>query len=388
MWSARQLSPPLGLINKGANMAKKPTQRPKWNSRNLLISAAILVGGLLALQIFYPSSNLPLGIKINGKNLSAWNKKAAIKELNRAYNSAEIRIFLADSEESFKVVSPEDFGLEVDNTRRLDSIEYPWFMRIVPTSLFWWGLVVEESPPSLEFDDTKLQKFVDKNFGAPCRVEPKNAMLSIDGSNINIEKSNIGGSCYQSIVKDNLKNVKFTSPSEGQARIDLTVERPAINTAAATALAMEVSPNLANDLALEIDEVGDTVTLGREELATWVSFGVVDGQLVPKIDAAKSSEFYKTRVAPLVEQGAGVTTIIATEDLSAVRINGVEGRVINIEETNLRIVEYLLGLRKTVAVAVESTDPSVNYVYSRPQSDQGPAAVDNEPDDSETDDEY
>jgi hypothetical protein len=32
----------------------------------------------------------------------------------------------------------------------------------------------------------------------------------------------------------------------------------------------------------------------------------------------------------------------------------------------LRIAEYLMDERRTVAVAVESTDPTVEYVYERP----------------------
>jgi hypothetical protein len=350
---------------------KKPINRKpsKADFRNILLSSAILLGGHLLIQICYPDFNLPLGAKLSGKNLSGWNKKDAIKELNRAYSNSEVKIFLGDSDESFKTVQPADFGLEVDNTRRVDEIDYPWYAKIIPTSLFWWGAVAPSAKPSQKFDDDELQKFVEKYFGTPCYVEPRNATLKIDGSSIDIEKSNIGGSCYQSVVKDSLKRIKFDSLSSGVARIDLAVEKPSITTADATRLAMEVSPNLVSDLVLELEEIGSSVTLSRDELAAWVSFEVADGQLAPTIDKEKSSQFYKTRVAPLVEQGAGVTTIIASE-ISAVRIDGVAGRVININETNLRIVEYLKGLRNTVAVAIESTDPSVSYVYNRPQPDQ------------------
>jgi hypothetical protein len=341
-----------------------------------LICLGIIFGGLLLVQIFYPSFNLPLGTKISGLNLSGWNKKTAIKELNRDYANSEIEIFLADASDSYKTVQPADFGLEIDNTRRINAIDYPWYMRLVSTSLFWWGAVIEPSQPSQKFDEDQLQKFVDKIFGTPCYVAPTNARLTIDGSSINIGKSNIGGSCYQSAVKESLKETKFTAYNSGVVRIDLTVELPTISTADATALAMEISPNLANDLTLEFDDATDQLRLTHDELASWITFEVNDGKLTPKIDQTKSSEFYKTRAAPLVEQSAGVTTIIATEAASAVRIDGVEGRVINIEETDLRIIEYLRGWRRTVVVAVESTDPSISYVYSRPQSGADQAATD------------
>jgi hypothetical protein len=367
---------------------KKPINRKpsKADFRNILLSSAILLGGLLLIQICYPDFNLPLGTELSGKSLSGWNKKDAIKELNRAYSNSEVKIFLSDSEESFKTVQPADFGLEVDNTRRVNEIDYPWYAKIVPTSLFWWGAVASSAKPSQKFNDAELQKFVEKYFGTPCYVEPRDASLKVDGSSIDIEKSNIGGSCYQSVVKDSLKKIQFDSLSSGVVRIDLAVEKPSITTADATQLAMEVSPNLVSDLILQLEEIDGSVTLSRDELAAWVSFEVADGQLVPTIDKEKSSEFYKTRVAPLVEQGAGVTTIIAS-DTNAVRIDGVAGRVINIDETNLRIVEYLKGLRKTVAVAIESTDPSVSYVYNRPQPDQTEDANDEDEDETEPEDE-
>lgn len=335
-----------------------------------LIIIAIIFGIILLIQICYPSSNLPLNTKIGGRNLSGWDKKTAIKELNRAYENAEIEVLLNDSEDNYKTVFPESFGLEIDNTSRVNAISYPWYIRIIPTSLFWWGTTVEDGDLDLKVDEDILDEYVEKNFGTPCYVEPKNASLTIDGSSINVGKSNVGGACYQSEVKESFRNTEFISSNNGLVKVDLATELPDISTDDATKLAMEVSPNLAKDLTFEFEDMEDTVVLGYDELASWVSFEVVDKKLTPKIDEKKSDEFYETRIAPLVEQNAGVTTIIATEDENAVRFDGIEGRVINIKETNLRIIEYLRGLRKTVVVAVESTNPSINYVYTRPQSNQ------------------
>ena len=358
--------------------------QPKKKLKNFyvkytLIVLGVLFGVMLLIQICYPSSNLPLNTKIGGKNLSGWDKKAAIKELDRLYENAEIEVFLGDSEDSYKTTFPEHFGLEVDNTSRVNAISYPWYARIIPTSLFWWGADVGEENINLNFDEDVLGEYVEKTFGTPCYIEPKNASLTVDGTSLNIGKSNIGGACYQSEIKDGFRNTEFISSTSGSVRVDLNTEMPDVTTEDATKLAMDISPNLVNDLVFEFDEMEDTVTLGHDELASWVSFEVKDKKLTPKIDEKASSEFYKTRVAPMVEQSAGVTTIIATEDMSAVRLDGVEGRVINIKETNLRIAEYLQGLRKTVAIALESTDPSINYVYTRPEEEQAQSEVNTEP---------
>jgi hypothetical protein len=362
---------------------KAKTKPSKLNLHEILISAAILLGGLLLIQLVYPNTNLPMGTTINGKSLSGWSKRAAIKELNRIYQNAPVEIFLAGSEDGFKTVRSADFGLSIDNTKRVNLIDYPWYVRIVPTSLFWWGAIMPVAQASQQFDDDILQKFVDKNFGSPCRVEPRNATLSIEGSSINIEKSSIGGTCYQASVKDSFKNIKFTSSNSATVKIDLMVEQPVITTEVATTLAVEVSPNILNDLSLALEEIDSSVTLSRDELVSWIIFKVIDSKLSLTLDETKSSEFYKTRVAPLVEQAAGVTTIIASEDAAAVRINGVEGKVINIQETNIRITEYLRGQRQTVAVAIESTDPSISYIYNRAEAEPTPEEEATREDDSE-----
>ena len=334
------------------------------------IVVLVVIGVIFLAQVFYPSSNLPLGVKIGGENLGGWNKKAAIKELDRIYNSADVEVFLGESEDSYTILEPGTFGLEVDNTMRINSISYPWYIRAIPTSLFWWGAMTHSGDPSLQFDDIDLKKFIEKRFGAQCYIQPRNATLTIEGSSISVGKSSIGGSCRHSVVAENFRDIEFVSSNSGVIYIDLNAENPSVSTADATELAMDISPNLIDDLLLQFDEMDDTVTVDRDELVSWISFEVVDHELTIVIDKEKSSIFYKNEVASLVEHNAGVTTIIATEDASAVRIDGAEGRMINVEETNLRISEYLRGLRLTVVVAVESTDPSITYVYNRLHSNQ------------------
>lgn len=360
------------MINDSTNQGNKKVKT--FLKYTLIIVTGVFAINLL-IQIFYPTSILPWGTNIGGKNLSGWDKRSAINELNHAYDSASVKVLLGQIEDEYKTIYPEDFGLTIDNKQRIDNITYPWYVRIVPTSLFWWGSIVDEGNVNLTFDEDELDYFVEDTFGMPCYVEPKNASLSIDGSSVNISKSHIGGICYQSIVKENFREISFNSSDEAVLIVDLTEEYPDVETEDATELALKISPNIVNDLVFEIDGVEGTVTLDHQELITWISFDVEDKKIIPKIDEKKSSEFYKTRIAPMVEQNAGVTTFIAAEDLSSVRIDGVEGRVINVIETNLRIAEYLQDLRKTVVVAVELTDPSINYVYNRPnESDQAEAS--------------
>jgi hypothetical protein len=115
--------------------------------------------------------------------------------------------------------------------------------------------------------------------------------------------------------------------------------------------------------------------LPHEELASWIKFEVVSGKLTVVLDETKSTEFYKSRVAPLVESAAGVTTITTSDLTKVIRKNGTDGKMINIRETNQRIAEYLMDERQSVIVAVEAVEPEVKYASSFTNTSSGISAL-------------
>jgi hypothetical protein len=343
-------------------------QPKKWwrIGRFLIIPTGVILVLFIIVQILFPNTHLPFFSQVGGIDLSVWGKASATIALDQAYNDATIGIYFGDNEKPYREVKPAEIGLKISNQRRINQMGYPWYIRLVPTSLLWWGLVAPEPKLNLDYDDTALNGYLKSVFGKKCLVEPINASLSISGENIHLTSASVGGRCNFDLVEQELKKINFLSASQGEVRIEIDETEPAVSTQDALALADKVGKNMVSDLELGFDDYDDSVTLKHQDLISWLSFAVVDDKLTVVIDETKSAEFYRGEVAPLVETSAGVTTIIASDLDNITREDGLEGQVINIQETNLRIAEYLMDERRTVTVAVESTDPTIEYVYERP----------------------
>lgn len=329
----------------------------------------------MLVQIFFPTTVLPLWANVDGVNLSTWQKAPATISLNRAYEDSKIGIFFSDNEKPYQEVTPADIGLKVENRRRIEAAGYPWYIRIVPTSLLWWGLVMPTQPPTLNYDDVTLRDYIKKTFGRECEVAPRNASLEINGDSIHLTKASVGGKCNSDDLKQALKSIDFVSVERGEVRLDIVEKQPDVSNQDALDLGDKIAKKMLNDLELEFDGYNDRVRLRHEELVSWVKFEVIDGKLTVVLDEVKSAEFYKSRVAPLVESAAGVTTITTSDLTKVIRKDGTDGKMVNIKETNQRIAEYLMDERQSVIVAIEAVEPEVKYASSFTSTSAGISAL-------------
>jgi len=319
---------------------------------------------LMVIQLFYPSARLLPGTTISGQNYSFMTKSEAITSLDRVYNDADIDIFFGENEKPYLTVKPIDIGLHVGNVQRVTVINYPLYMRIIPTSVFWYGFIQSDTPATLTFSDPNLDQFIDDKFGQDCNIEPVNASLQINGTNLNLVKASEGGTCKTKDVKEKIYNLDFINPSYASARVAMEAVAPDITNSDAQQLASAIGKKLLDPLSLSLGDEYGKVDLSPEELALWLEFEIVNNKIVVAINSEKSAKFFDERVAPIISQKAGVS-IITTNNLTDItRQDGAEGKMINIKETNQRIADYLMDKRTSVDVAIQSIEPAIQYARS------------------------
>ena len=119
-------------------------QASRIHKRKLIIIGAVLLGILLLVQLFYPGDRLPLNARIDGLNVSAWKKQDAAWQLDKQAASQRIDIRLGTSKETYEAVEPGDIGLAIKNKSRVEKADYPWWARLVPTSVFWYGFGMDD----------------------------------------------------------------------------------------------------------------------------------------------------------------------------------------------------------------------------------------------------
>ena len=117
---------------------KAKVKQTNWKKIGI-IAGASLVGLLLIIQLLYPWNNLPPNAKIDGVKVGGKSKSDAAVQLDSEYANHTVAIYMGTAKKP--VVSPKfsDMDVRVDNTARMKDAGYPWYLRIVPTSLFWAG---------------------------------------------------------------------------------------------------------------------------------------------------------------------------------------------------------------------------------------------------------
>jgi beta-lactamase class A len=335
----------------------------------------IVTGSVLALnlviQVFYPSARLLPGTVLSGQDFSFANKSEAIIGLDQSYNAADINVFFGNNEKPYLTIKPIDVGLSIGNAKRIGDMNYPWFMRILPTSVLWYGAIYSNNSPSLTFSEKGIDQFIDSEFGQDCNIEPANAGLEISGTNLKLIKGSDGGTCKTDDVKISIANLEFVNANYANVRIAMNIIEPDVTDNDARQLASSVGTKLLNNLSLSLGDGYGSVDVSNKELASWLDFEIVNKKLTVVVDSEKSAKFFDETVAPLISQAAGVS-IITTSNLSdVIRKNGAEGKMINIKETNQRIAEYLMDQRTSVDVAIQTVQPEIQYSRSFDATSEG-----------------
>ena len=120
---------------------------------------------------------------VDGLAIGSMAKDAAAKKANQEYSDHTLNITMNNSDKPAVSIKLGDIAVSVDNSQRIKQYDYPWYVRLVPTSLFWYGLNYG-SPPVPKFTN-QTDAAVNEKIVARCQVSPTNATLKAKGAHIN-----------------------------------------------------------------------------------------------------------------------------------------------------------------------------------------------------------
>src|SRR5665811_1750810 len=85
----------------------------------------------------------------------------------------------------FDSPSASDIGISTDNSSLISKELYPWYLRLVPTSILWASAVNGiDDRPAYQHDQVILDKYIKDKIGLSCDVEPKNASLELKSADL------------------------------------------------------------------------------------------------------------------------------------------------------------------------------------------------------------
>ena len=129
----------------------------------IAVSAALVVLIVIA-QITYSNTKLLPFTKIDNVAVGGWQKEDAVKELDKRYLALPVNIYFGDADAAYRSPKPTDLKLRIQNQQRVESMNYPWYLRLVPSSILWAHTVVKPSE-SIQY---AYNKDATKNYRKTC----------------------------------------------------------------------------------------------------------------------------------------------------------------------------------------------------------------------------
>lgn len=335
-------------------------------------------GGLVLLfvvvQLAYPTDHLLPFASVEGVNVSAWTKNNAVQHLNGLYKAKTIPIYFGDSKQAYRTPNVSELGITAHNKKRIETASYPWYLRLVPSSLLWAHRIVKIADhPDYARNDNVLSAYIKKELGESCSVTPKDAGLKVDNDKLVVVPSAPGGTCE---AKEVVKALQQVQPVLGAVKVTIAMKKimPAVGDETALKLADAITKRIDSGVSLKVGEAQQLIPAST--VLGWLDFTVKDKALVVDVNSERAKASYLDKnVAPKVAAAPGVTIVTTHDFTETARQPGPDGRALDNLATleNLRL--YLISKTDTVTAVTKSIPATLKYTRSFSPTDVGLSAL-------------
>ena len=336
-----------------------------------LLALAVLTGSLLLVQIFYPGGRMLPFASVDGVNVGWTTKAEAAKLVNAAYDNSRVPIYLGSDPKPFVQPTLKEAAIVVDNTGRIDDMSYPWYLRIIPTSLFWAGNRSGEQP-SPKFS-AATDQYIEKKLLPECHKEPVNATLKPNGSSLAVVSAVPGGKCDQADVTRTVKKVQPNLKQQPSIKVAKTTIAPAVNDTEAKQLAAKINARIKAGVELAVNDT--VVTLAAKDVVTWLDFTADGSTLVASVNAEKAADYLNTTIAPKVTVKPGISYVTTKDFTEVSRVNGASGQALALAETAASIGQVVRGEATTAEAMTKTVPPTEQYTRTYSATDTGLSAL-------------
>jgi len=359
------------------NVIRRWSQRVKrWvvkYKRQIAIAGGAAVGLLVLAQIFYPSDRMLPFATVDNLSVSGWQKQDATWQLDQAYKLQPVQLYFGTNTDTKYVLKPADIGLTTRNSDRVKEIDYPWYMRLIPSSLLWYSKLQSDGAPHYDRQASVLDGYTKQQLGESCNIAPVDASLKAKESSMVVVSGSNGGTCKLSDVSATLKKITPSITTKTKVRIAMKETPPAIGDSEAKALADIINKQLKTGVVIMAGT--QPVQPSSAVVASWLDSKVVEGKLTIEMNAARAADYLGKEVAPKVAVAAGVTKVATVDFQEVSRQTGANGQALDVAATGAALANFLIAKEKTVTAAVAPVAPRVEYTRSYSPTDTGLSAL-------------
>lgn len=346
----------------------------RFHRKRLLFYAGVGAVLIVIAQFAYPSSRLLPFASVDGLGFGGWTKTDVINALDGRYQQAPIGLYFGSSETAYRTPHADDIGILVDNSERINSINYPWYMRLIPGSIAWSQWIFRpNSLPNYTRDESTLDGYITNELGESCNVLPTDATLKVADGKIKVQKGAPGGTCE---LADVVKLLSAVNP---------IITNQTVVTVPVVSIPADVGDSEAQDLADKIEQHiagGINVTVGseqvlvaRDQLISWLDFKVENKQLDYAFNVERASDYLNKTFASKVIVAAGVTKVSTYDFVETSRQTGPSGRALDVAATLNNLKSFVNGTVAQVIAATAEVAPTIEYSRSYSATHVGLSAL-------------
>lgn len=357
----------------GERFAKAVHHHALSTPKKIILSAvAVVLLATITFQYVYATDTLLPFAKIDGVAVGGKSKAEAINILNRAYADVKVPIYFS-SDTKLKVASSyADLGVKVDNKQRVEEVDYPWYVRLVPSSVLWYGFVDQSQSPQVVRDSKRLDVYFAEHFGADCTLDPVNATILIKDEKLNVKPSISGGTCDYKELHPKLEKVDILLKPNNIV-VNGTTKNPAVSDDMAEKEKHRMEELLSRGVQLQ---VGDKVEqLSVKDIYSLLGYSTNEGVLTALLDAQKTEPWLEEKYGKQLAVTPGTTKVVTRDFTEISRVNGKNGQAIDASATRQALEQQLRGKDEVSKAVTKTVAPKVQYERSYSPTDEGLSAL-------------
>lgn len=335
------------------------------------VVGGIALGFILLIQLLYPAGRLLPFVQIDGMSLGGMDRSEATSKLNTAYANHKINIYMGMSSKPVVSSKLSSADIKVDNTARLEKLDYPWYLRLLPTSILWAGSKSTSTPVPIY--GSSFDSYAEKHLIPSCRQDPIDATLKAQGDRLVMVSAKKGGQCEAGDVIKSVKSARPTIQKQTEIRVDRKEIEARVKDDAAKRLAETLNSRLSKGINLGVGN--ESVAIPVNEVVSWLDFSSSNDKIIATVNTERSVKWLNSVVASKVTIKPGVS-YITTNDFTVVsQTMGDSGRAIDVVETVKSIQSVVNGQSASATVTTKVVPPIEQYTRTYSASDTGLSAL-------------
>jgi len=340
----------------------------------IVIFVAVVILGETIFQIVYPSSRVIPGTKVDSLDVGGLRKAEAAKKLDAAYGGLKLDIYFGKNDAAFQSPKMSEVGIGVDNSERIAALQYPFYLRFIPGSIFWATALEKPGDIAYTYDKDKIASYTQSKVGTDCNIKPQNASLKLVESQLQLVPSATGGICDITQFQQTLAQVRPDPDKDNSVRIAIDETPAPVSDDMARDLAAKLNGRMAAAMPISVDSETDSIP-GRVVLS-WLDFkAIVPEQTIDNTGNQSASLSYGVnteRMKDYLDQGIaaklvvkpGVSKVSTLDFTETSRANGASGRDINVTSTAQSVMDYINSKNNKAIGVTQVVGPTVIYTRS------------------------